>query len=194
MKLTERQTEIVQQATLLIMDLGIQGLTMKNLAGRVGITEPALYRHFESKQDIILAILTSFQEDMQERLELLLLKKRPAVESCELLLRGQIDLLADNPALAAVVFSEEIFHHDERLRREVLTIMSNYHELISSLIRLGQEQGDIRKDVSQDSLALVLMGSLRVLVARWRINGFRGDLKQQGESLIETLKRLLLAP
>ena len=53
---TERQQEIINVALKLINEKGIQGLTMKNLSKEIGISEPAIYRHFENKIEILLAI------------------------------------------------------------------------------------------------------------------------------------------
>ncbi|MBL6964026.1 MAG: helix-turn-helix transcriptional regulator, partial [Candidatus Marinimicrobia bacterium] len=51
---TERQDQIIQESIQLIAEKGIQGLTIKNISKAIGITEPAIYRHFDSKNDIIL--------------------------------------------------------------------------------------------------------------------------------------------
>ena len=55
--LTERQQEIWDHAIALISEKGIQGLTMKNLSKRLGISEPAIYRHYENKIDILVSLL-----------------------------------------------------------------------------------------------------------------------------------------
>ena len=52
--LTERQQEILDKSIEIISRKGIQGLTIKNLSKEIGISEPAIYRHFESKTDILL--------------------------------------------------------------------------------------------------------------------------------------------
>ncbi|NLB03802.1 MAG: TetR/AcrR family transcriptional regulator, partial [Bacteroidales bacterium] len=57
---TPRQTEIVETALNLINENGIQGLTIKNLSKKIGISEPAIYRHFENKIEILLAVLDTF--------------------------------------------------------------------------------------------------------------------------------------
>ena len=61
--MSARQPEIVGAAIQLISKGGIQGLTTKNLATRLKLSEPALYRHFKNKRDILLAILEFFQEN-----------------------------------------------------------------------------------------------------------------------------------
>ena len=54
---TARQLQIIQESITLIAEKGIQGLTMKNLASAIGVSEPALYRHFKSKNDILSGII-----------------------------------------------------------------------------------------------------------------------------------------
>ena len=61
--MTKRQEEITKEAIKLISEKGIQGLTIKNLSKRIGISEPAIYRHFEGKTDILLNLLLRFPWD-----------------------------------------------------------------------------------------------------------------------------------
>jgi AcrR family transcriptional regulator len=71
---TERQQEIIDVALDLISQKGIQGLTMKNLSKEIGISEPAIYRHFENKIEILLAVLDLFRDSTREIFEKELLK------------------------------------------------------------------------------------------------------------------------
>ena len=49
---TDRQNQIIQESIQLIAQKGIQGLTIKNISKAIGFSEPAIYRHFENKNDI----------------------------------------------------------------------------------------------------------------------------------------------
>ena len=51
-KFTDRQIEIMEAATARIDKYGIQNLTIKTLAEDISLSEPALYRHFKSKNEI----------------------------------------------------------------------------------------------------------------------------------------------
>jgi TetR/AcrR family fatty acid metabolism transcriptional regulator len=64
---TERQIEIMEAATLRIDKFGIQELTIKNLAADLRLSEAALYRHFKSKNEILLGLLTYYILEMNER-------------------------------------------------------------------------------------------------------------------------------
>ena len=58
----ERQAQIVEMATRLFSQHGFGRVTMKMLAEACGVTEPALYRHFHSKDDVYEAVLTSLKD------------------------------------------------------------------------------------------------------------------------------------
>ncbi len=55
--MTERKNQILEEATRLFSADGYDGMTMKQLAAACGITEPALYRHFQSKESLYDAVL-----------------------------------------------------------------------------------------------------------------------------------------
>ena len=57
MENTARQQEIINAAIGIISKQGYQELTTKHLAESVGVSEAALYRHFDSKTDLVHSIL-----------------------------------------------------------------------------------------------------------------------------------------
>ena len=60
MEYTARQIEIINAATELMNQGGIQQLTTKSLAEKIGFSEPAIYRHFKNKTDILSSVLNYF--------------------------------------------------------------------------------------------------------------------------------------
>ena len=44
---------IVRQALTIVQEDGLPALTLRRLAGRLGVQNPALYRHFASKQRLV---------------------------------------------------------------------------------------------------------------------------------------------
>ena len=51
------RTRILEQASDLFLEHGASGVTMRGLAARMGVTPMALYRHFESRDDLLRALL-----------------------------------------------------------------------------------------------------------------------------------------
>ena len=86
---SKRQIEIIEAATKLIGEKGIQNLTTKNLAAEMGFSEPALYRHFKSKTDILQSVLVFYKEQMKEGVEKLLHDNNSGAEK----IKGKIFLM-----------------------------------------------------------------------------------------------------
>ena len=67
--ITPRQLEIIAAAGQLISEDGYAKLTTKRLAERMHFSEAALYRHFASKEDILVKMLELLTASVQERME-----------------------------------------------------------------------------------------------------------------------------
>jgi TetR/AcrR family tetracycline transcriptional repressor len=54
---------IVRQALALVDEIGLDGLTVRRLAERLDVQNPALYRHFKSKQDLLDSMAGTLMRD-----------------------------------------------------------------------------------------------------------------------------------
>jgi AcrR family transcriptional regulator len=56
-KVSDRREEIVSAATELFYEYGFQKATMRDICGKIGITQAALYYHFRNKEEILYTII-----------------------------------------------------------------------------------------------------------------------------------------
>ena len=61
---TQRRALIVESAGRLFGEGGYEGTRLEEIAAGAGVTKPILYRHFESKQALYLALLERHREDL----------------------------------------------------------------------------------------------------------------------------------
>lgn len=192
--LSQRQEQIVEESIKIIDKKGIQGLTIKNLSKAIGISEPGIYRHFESKTEILLSILNNFKE-MAEMLSGLMKDfKGTAIEKIEFMFSRMLDLFSATPSLVSVIFSEEIFKNEELLKLKIAEVLNMHAATIEHIIEKGQAENDVRKDIEVKTLALMIMGSLRLLVKRWDMNNHNFNLNKEGSKLIKGLDKILRCP
>ena len=64
---SDRKAQIIFEATHLFSQEGYDGVTMKRLAAACGITEPALYRHFTSKDALYNRVLASTVDRLENK-------------------------------------------------------------------------------------------------------------------------------
>ena len=60
----ERRATIVEAAGRLFGGRGYDATTLEDVAAAAGVTKPILYRHFESKRDLYLALLRRHRDDL----------------------------------------------------------------------------------------------------------------------------------
>ena len=189
--LSERQEQIVEASVNLIAEKGIQGFTIKNLSKAIGISEPGIYRHFENKTKILLTILDQFLNMAQMLSGLVENNKLSAVQNISFMFGKIVDLFSETPALVSVIFSEEIFKNERVLKNKIIEIFNTNELTIEKIMLKGQENKEIRKDIDEKNLALLTMGSLRLMVKRWDLNDYNFDLKKEGNRLIASVETII---
>lgn len=191
MQFTERQKQIINTAINLIANQGIQSLTIKNIAQTIGVSEPAIYRHFNSKFDIIYTIMDYFDRHSREVCEKLEGPELKGIESIECFFKNRYRFFADHPELTKVMFSEEAFQYDAQLSQKIMHIMHQHREILLKIIEEGQRDGLIRADIGFDHLFHLVIGSMRLLVDRWCFSNFSFDIYNEGMALWEAVKKIL---
>lgn len=181
-----RQRQIVQAAIVLIHHGGIQNLTIKKVAAEVGISEQAIYRHFDNKRAILTAIINFFTIRCSE-----ILDEVGGIQSPLLQIRRfmeiHIEYFEENPAIATVIFSEEIFQNESSLAQKVKQLVDTLIQFVTDLVKKGQASGEISNDYPAGDLAFMILGSLRFLVTVCRLSGYSFSMKDRGWPLIETV-------
>ena len=190
-ELSDRQKEIIDVSLELIAEKGIQGLTIKNLAKRIGFSESAIYRHYENKIQILLAILDFFKEGSERIFANELNSDDDAMVKINRLFVNQFTIFTNSPSLVAVIFSEELFRNEMVLAEKVNEIMNSNLNTMAQIIESGQENGEIRADVEASHLSIVVMGTLRLYVKKWHISNYSFNLVTKGNELSAAIETLI---
>jgi AcrR family transcriptional regulator len=188
---TERQKEIIKASIDIISEKGIQNLTIKNLSRSIGISEPAIYRHFESKMDILIAILTQFEKFIPIKNDFIQNEEVSSIDKLREIVGTHFSHFAKNPAFAAVIFSEEIFRDDKKLAKKIFSIMRSNFDRMLAIIRDGQKKSEIRSDIHEEQITNIIMGGLRLIVKKWRLSDHSFNIERQGIKFWNTIKILI---
>ena len=190
-ELSSRQLQIIDVSIHLISEGGIQELTMKNLSRELGISEPAIYRHFESKQKILITMLESFKHQNKLINKSNAFKELTGIQHLQGIITGVFQKFIENPAISAVIFSEGIFQNESELAEMIQDIMNTNIGFFKKLIQDGQADKSIRSDIGSEELSIIVMGSVRHLVTVWRLSGFSFNLLESGKRLLKSLEVMM---
>lgn len=188
---TERQLQIMNASLELISEKGIQGFTIKNISKKIGISEPAIYRHFDNKIQILITILESFKSNSSRILQEISVQETNNIEKLLQIFTTHFNIFIQMPALTSVVFAEEIFRNEDQLVNRVQDIVAQSQQMVENLVKNGQIAGEIRDDLNPEDLAIVIMGTLRLYIKKWQFAGFTFNLNKEGEKIKTTIKQIL---
>lgn len=190
-ELSERQFEIITVAGKLLTRSGVLGLTIKNLAKEMNFSEGAIYRHFSSKEEIIISMLYYLASDMDVRFSQAINHSDDTETQFQKLFRNQAAFFTENPYFVVVVFSDGLMEESERINAAIKKIMETKMSHLMPLIVSGQQNGFLRTDLSPEDLVHIIMGTFRLLMYKWRISNFEFNLKVRNDKMLENLLTLI---
>ncbi len=183
-----RKSEIVEAAMRLADGVGPDRLTTDAIATAVGVTQPAVFRHFPRKQDIWEAVAARIGETMERRWARAADGATPPQQ-----LRGvvatQLDLIRSTPAIPAILFSRELHAENADLRRAFQALLRRFHRRLVEIVEDGRGAGDFRPDLDPSDAAYLVIALVQGLALRWSLSGRGFDPVAEGERLLAILLR-----
>lgn len=156
---TEIRQEQIKQAVLdIIYTDGLKSLSTRNLANRIGMSEASIFRHFATKQDIILAIIKDVQNDFIGSLRTIANSNTEPKERLNQFLCQTIKYLIHNKGITMLLFSEASHNNDAALKNNLLQIFNNQKKLVSKIILDGIALREWDESVPVENVAMLYMG------------------------------------
>lgn len=188
---SSRQIEIIKAAGKILTNVGVSGLTTKNLAKEMKFSESAIYRHFSSKEAIILGMLNHLQATMDENLTREIQQGSDPIEKFLALFHEQFEFFNEHPYFMVAVFSDGLMEESQSINEAIFQIMSVKSKHLRPIIEEGQQKGYFSNEITTDELVLIIMGSFRLQMFRWRIANFKFDIVRTGKNMIQSVLTLI---
>ncbi len=158
MKTKER---ILRVASELIAEIGFHSATTALLATKTGIAEGTIYRHFQSKEDILATILTDLDERYCAFIALLKQEDQGDHGTLKRVLEAQFLFINENlDGIKIVLSSFALLPASKQSMTSVIDHMQNF---IADALKSSMKKGVIR-DVNPEHTASVLMALLLGLI------------------------------
>ncbi len=191
LEITNRQLEIIAAAGKILSNTGISGLTIKSLAKEMKFSESAIYRHFASKEKIIITMLEYLAANMEQRYSHAVEGGESPEEKFILLFNNQFSFFETNPHFVVAVFADGLMKESKTINDCILNIMRIKTKHLLPIILEGQKTGVFTTQVSTDKLIHIIIGAFRLQMFRWQVDNFQSDIKQKGNSMINALLSLI---
>lgn len=188
-----RRAEIVETAIRLSAEIGPDRVTTQHLADAVGVTQPAIFRHFKTKADIWLAVADHIVSEMaQLHSHMAHVEGSDPHDTLQKIVGHHFVHVTRNPAIPAIMFSRELHAESEGLRDKFSVLMTERRSALSALLKQAQDAGVHRAEIVADDAAHLILAALQGMSMRWALENRAFDLVEEGgrvmRSLIEGLR------
>ncbi len=138
----DRRVRILRAATSLLAERGFHGVSMADIGGAAGIVGSGVYRHFDSKSAVLVALLDEVMDRLLQTASTAAGSGRDEREVLADLVRGQVLFAVDDRALLQL-YQREVHSLPDADRRRLRRAQRHYvEEWVHVLLELRPELTD----------------------------------------------------
>lgn len=178
-ELLHRKESIILTVIDIIDELGIQSLSTREIAKRQCISEGTIFRHFKTKNDVILAVLDYFSKFDEDIFYTVVNKRLNAKQAILFYFDSVVTYYENYPAITALTQLYDVLSYESDFITKIRKILSTRKIFLASMIKEGQVNGEIRSDISSEDLSDIINGTSSRICLNWRIEGRIFSLREK---------------
>jgi AcrR family transcriptional regulator len=155
------KTLILNDALAVAAEVGLEGLSIGSLAGRLGLSKSGLFAHFGSKEDLQLATLRHSQERFERTVFRPALAAARGLPRLRVLFENWLAWIARTERPGGCVILAASVEYDDRpgpVRNALVAGQRELRGALAKAVRLAVEEGHLRPDTDPWQMVFELMG------------------------------------
>jgi AcrR family transcriptional regulator len=153
----KRREQLLDTAAKLFAQLGYAGATTSHIAREAGVTEPIIYRHFESKRDLFIALIERTGDDTIRLWEHELRSAPDPAERLKRLIRANPMVSNKGRGVYRVIIQAMTQVEDPAILGALSAHIGKLHGFLMEEVARAQETGQVSKRFSPDVTAWALI-------------------------------------
>ncbi len=153
--MNEKAKDIVNKVAAMYLEYGIRGVTMDDVAHKLGISKKTLYEYFNDKKELVSAVLENARKEWEERFSSYKCEEKTAIDELLHFYELQVKMIKSNkPAFIYDLkkYYPEVFKRFHKVKQNL--ILNNFEK---NMIK-GKAEGLYRQDINIGIIAkLTLM-------------------------------------
>ena len=166
-----RQAELVDAALTLAARGHPADVTTAALAAAVGITQGAVFRHFDSKEAIWLAVIDQVHARLMARLQLASRHDSQPLQALRAVFLAHVDFVLEHPGVPRIIFQELQKAGDTALKARVRRLMGDYRQLLMRLLQQAHKVASLAPKVDMEAAVTLFIGTVQGLVMQSMLGG-----------------------
>jgi len=179
-----RRGQIARATLTLLANTPVDRITTRQVARELGISQPALFRHFRSRDEIFAAVVAHTRSELEGLAAEILHRKSAPLESLAALMRGLAAYAVENPGMPRLLFDDLGRGESSKYHQPLAQLVGLQRSLVAELVRQAQQAGDANAAADPDAAATLLVATLQGLLLRWQWSGRTAPLARDIEAML----------
>jgi len=189
---TEKRTQIADAALKIIGTKGIAELTMVNLAQELGVSPGAPFRHFKSRDEILMEVGRRVAELVGATFPDPAL---PPLERLKGLFLARTEVLGKESGLARLIFSDQFAKAlPPEAAAQIHRIVKQTRTYLLQILKDAAAAGLVRRDIPAEDLLVPVIGTLQHLGFLTAVTADRTGFPRPEAARVLTTLLALLSP
>ena len=156
---------IMQKAQVLFWEKGYSETSMKDIANECGFRPANIYNFFESKEEILFAILKEEMEEIVNPIRVLEKDEGDPLQQLHFLIKNHVKITLGEKRASKLLFDTELRNLSAERRKVILDLRDEYNRIGYTILKRGIEKGLFRN--VDEKVALNLIASMIVRTRLW---------------------------
>jgi TetR/AcrR family fatty acid metabolism transcriptional regulator len=179
---------ILEAAVKVFARQGFYQSTVAQIAKEAGVADGTIYLYFKNKDDILVHFFNYRTKQVFDRFRAEVKIADNSLDKLRNLIRRHLTEFQRDRDMA-VVYQVET-HQNSRLAESQIREMSvMYQDLVSEIVELGQQEGNIRKDLYVGLVKRFILGAVDEVINTWLHSEKEYDLVSMADPLVDLFVR-----
>lgn len=179
-----RKAEILRTALDLAFEVGPDRVSTGMISDRLGLTQPAIYKHFRSKKDLWRAAAETLCERIGKNIAAATDEPDP-LDRLRMLVLGHLKLVAEIPALPEIMVMRDPKGTQNATRSLIQVSMAGFRATIVDTIEEARDAGCFHAEIDARDGATLLFGIIQSLALRLLLSRNPDAISEDGARLLE---------
>jgi AcrR family transcriptional regulator len=181
----DRTAEILVTTLELAFEVGPDHVTTGMIAGRLGLTQPAIYKHFPKKEDVWNAVSETLCARIVANAKIDVSDGQAPIVRLRQLVASHIHLVTEFPALPEIMVARDPTGTLTDARHRIQRAMADFRVAIGWALEQASAANHLREGLSVEDGVSLLFGVIQSLVLRLIVSRNPTNLAQDSERLLD---------
>jgi len=183
----ERRLQILQTLAAMLQEPAGDRVTTSALAGRLQVSEAALYRHFASKAQMFEGLIEFIESTVFGLINQITSQDEDGLRQLRAIVTMLLGFSEKNPGMTRVLIGDALVTEDDRLQDRINQLVDRIEASLKQSFRVAIVQGRLPQDTDPAARAGIVLSFILGRWLRYAKSGFRRSPSEMIEQQIAPL-------